>query len=105
MGKGLRNATGHRALQMRHHRESMRPRNLARSAEGWLARLDGSTLTTMKGAIGDLRRQNALHGHVGNESRNARVESSAVVVRCVRSPSLSLRKECRPAAAARYSLL
>jgi hypothetical protein len=55
MGKGLRNATGHHALK-RCYRDSMRPRNLARSAERLPAHLDGSTLTTNEGATGDLRR-------------------------------------------------
>ena len=69
MGKSSRNTSGHRVLK-RHHRDLMRPRNLARSANRLPARLDGSTLTTYKDGLGDLRRQNALKRYLGNGWRN-----------------------------------
>lgn len=73
-----------------------------REGNGWLALGDGSDVATNEGAIGDLPRQNALHGHVGNVTRNGSAESGAVGTRCVCVISLGQRNKCRSTATARY---
>lgn len=71
MGKGSRNTTAPCAFKQRNC-DSMRLRNLARSAERFSAWIDGSTLTVAKAVVAALRRQEcylALLGKTWGTSR------------------------------------